>query len=228
MITSWIAVGLSAVLIGPPTWTEAAATAPDLAQESHVSVGEPSRARQLGVCFQNMTEDTFVAMFSSNFLEPEHEAFDAVGADDVRIGESGCRARRLQVPGSYYSGTGPAESVTVVFYANNGGLPGRVISTQTLVGDDSQGSFDLELKPVRLKAEKRYWVSVQANISFTCCHMWGWENTNHGVGLPAVWRNPGDGFGSGCIDWDNMQHCFGGVAPGPDFMFTLMGRQPNG
>lgn len=135
MITSWIAVGLSAVLVGPVGLAEAATTAPDPVFDSRPSVREPSRTHRLGVCFQNMTEDSYVAMFSSNFVEPDHEAYDAHGADDLLIGESGCKARRLHVPGSYYSGAGPAESLTVAFYKSANDLPGRVINTQTLVGD---------------------------------------------------------------------------------------------
>jgi hypothetical protein len=37
-----------------------------------------------------------------------------------------------------------------------------------------------------------------------------------------VWENPGDGWGTGCTTWTNMQSCWGSLNPGPDFEFVLL------
>jgi hypothetical protein len=228
MISVRMAAVFSAVLVGPLTWPAVAPTTSDHVPDSSVNLSEPSRPHRLGVCFENASGDTGVALVSSNFLDPGFDMYDAVAADDVLIGESRCQARRLMITGTYFSGTGPAESENVVIYTDADGRPGRVVSAQTVVGEDRSGTYEIKLDPVKLRAGRHYWLSFQANIMFECCHMWGWENTSHGVGLPALWRNPGDGYDTGCVDWENMQDCFGGVAPGPDLIFTIVGRQSRG
>ena len=59
-------------------------------------------------------------------------------------------------------------------------------------------------------------------MDYGCCRQWGWE-LRAGDGEPAVWRNPGDGFGTGCVDWAPVTQCFS-QALREGFMFELRTR----
>lgn len=177
----------------------------------------------LPIIYSQNDNSAGIAVSSQNF-EPSMNAFDNAGADDFTI-PAGQRwlIQAVIVTGFYFNGPGPADSETVTFYRDAGGLPGAVISTQTVVGTDNAGSFTIRLpSPVRLR-QGTYWVSVVANQNLTPDGQWGWETRTIQNGNPAAWQNPGDGFGTGCTTWANMQGCIG-FGEGPDFMFALFGR----
>ena len=65
------------------------------------------------------------------------------------------------------------------------------------------------------------WVSVQVNLDFGEGEfVWVTGQTQNGEA--AVWENPGDGWGTGCTTWTNLQSCWGELNPGPDFEFVLL------
>ena len=213
------ALGLSVVALALATsLTGTASAAGSTVQAAHkgsaVAIGGID-----ATCFSNLDGDTGVAISSQNF-ESSFDAYDNSGADDFKLKKK-CVVKSIQVPGQYFGGApSPADSETVTFYKDNGGKPGAVVKSKTVAGTDSSGSFDIKLGKVTLKKGK-YWVGVVANLDFGAGSQWGWENTSTQKGAAAMWQNPGDGFGSGCTTWGNMQTCLGGVAPGPDFMFSL-------
>ena len=173
------------------------------------------------VCASYLTGDTFTGFTSQNF-EPEFHEYDDVGADDLEVSRR-CRARALTVVGTYFSSNGPARSETVTFYRDKNDRPGRVLSTETVVGEDIIGTFEIVLdRAVRLRPGRTYWLSAQVNMDFVCCGQWGWM-LRAGEGTSALWRNPGDGWGSGCIDWTPVPECYPG-APGEEFMFEVRTR----
>jgi hypothetical protein len=159
---------------------------------------------------------------SSQNFEASLDAFDDAGADDFTIPAGQRWIIRAVIVSGFYSAAGAADSETVSFYRNAGGLPGTLISTQTVVGMDSAGSFQIRLTtPVRLRAGT-YWVSVVANQNFDPDGQWYWQTRTIANGSEAAWQNPGDGFGTGCTTWSNMQTCNADLT-GPDFMFALFG-----
>ena len=82
--------------------------------------------------------------------------------------------------------------------------------------DNGTGSFVIQLaSAVTLREGRQYWVSVQVNMDFGVGGEWGWETRNTKNGRPAAWRNPGDGFGTGCTTYAVESVCIGG---GPDHM----------
>ena len=122
----------------------------------------------------------------------------------------------------WYDAVPDPDSATIAFHRDAGGpsRPGDELA------DGGRRVRRLEyqfvLDPVRLKPGRVYWMSYMVNMDFACCGQLGWEITSTALGYPAMFKNPGDGFGTGCVDWDNMQECMAGTAPGPDVMFSCV------
>ncbi len=213
------ALGLSVVALALATSLAGTASAASGPSASHSGTSAATVHGPQAACFSNMGGDTGTAITSQNF-EASFDAYDASGADDVKL-KKRCTVKQIDVAGQYYNGAGPADSETVTFYKDDSGKPGAVIKSQTKVGVDTAGSYSINLKKVKLQKKTTYWVGVQINMDFGVGGQWGWENTTDGFKNPAQWQNPGDGFASGCTTWGNMQTCLGGVAPGPDLMFAI-------
>jgi hypothetical protein len=187
---------------------------------------QPAQPRRLVTgaaesCYAQLEGDTPVGISSQRF-EPEYADLTTRGVDDFTL--SGlCVVRSVDVAGTYFSHTGPPDSESVVVYADGGGRPGAVIARQTLVDGDvtSKGSFHLVLtRAVRLDPGT-FWISVRANMWFSRGGLWGWETTSDQHGTGAMWKNPGDGFATGCTTYMDMLTCLGDVDQGPDFIFSV-------
>jgi hypothetical protein len=215
------AVGALLVSSGAAMAGASSSTGPRVA--GRVRAAKPAGIGLLPVIYNQNNNDQGVGISSQNF-EASFDAFDDAAADDFTV-PAGQKwvIRSVIVTGVYFNGPGPADSETVSFYRDAGGLPGTLINTQTVVGADNAGSFNMRLAmPVRLRPGT-YWVSVVANQNFDPDGQWGWESRTIQNGNAAAWQNPNDGFGTGCTTWANMQGCTGGVS-GPDLMFALVGR----
>ncbi len=220
-------IGVSAVAL-----VAAAAFAPMATAGSHPvspSSGNQGKAavpHQLGpdavrpLCFSNILGDTGVGIVSQNF-ESSFNQYDAKGADNFVL-RNKCTATEVDVLGTYFNGSGPARSENVIIYTGSpNNHPGSVVASQTVTGVDTAGSFVIPLTPVHLQPG-RYWVSVQVNMDFSSGGEWGWETTSTLAGKPAQWKNPGNGFATGCTTWMDMQTCIGPIGEGPDFIFQIV------
>lgn len=163
--------------------------------------------------------------FTSGSFSP---TYNASGADDFVVPKKQTwKISEVDVSGLYFNGYGPASSENVIFYADNGGMPGNAVKNGTftdIVGTDNSGSFSISLpnKGMTLKSGT-YWVAVVANCSFTGgCGEWGWAENGTIHGNPAMWENPGGGFGT-CPTWNTIANCISG-APAGDFAFDLQGH----
>ena len=65
-----------------------------------------------------------------------------------------------------------------------------------------------------------YWVSVQANMSFGTEGQWGWLTNNTVQGASSVWRQPGNGAGTGCTTYTTTTTCLA-AGEGGDFTFAV-------
>lgn len=170
----------------------------------------------------------FAAISSQNF-EPQFNAFDAQAADDFEVpaGVSGWGIRMVEIKG-YYVGGGArnATSVNIWFYADAGGLPGDQVYAALGVIPSSgldTGRFVIDLPTAALLEPGRYWVSVQANLDLLPDNrQWAWQKRIVQNGYESAFRNPGDGFGTGCKDWGARVTTCGSVG-GPDLLFRLGG-----
>jgi hypothetical protein len=186
------------------------------------STGDDGAALRGRVCASYLAGDIGWGVTSQNF-EPEFDEFDSTAADDLQVSRT-CRARGVSLVGNYGAGSGQARSETVTFYRDDHGRPGRVIHSETVVGEtDGNGSFEIILdQAVRLRPGRAYWFSAQLNMDYQCCGQWQFERRNIIDGSEAIWRNPGDGFASGCIDWGTIADCI--QTESSDLMFEVRTR----
>ncbi len=170
--------------------------------------------------------------FSTNSqqFEAANAAFNNQAADDFAVpAGQNWQVTQVDAQGVYFNGPGPAASFNVYFYTSvvsgTYTIPGAPVYTatgQTYL--NTAGVFAITLgSPPTLAGGSTYYVSVQAQQNFTPAGQWGWTNrTVQSTGL-AAWRNPGGGFGPGCVNWDRRTFCVGQPTE-PDQMFRLNGN----
>ncbi len=170
--------------------------------------------------------DPFESGTSSQVFGDGWSDFDDQAADDFVVpADQSWSVDQVDVNGYYDPKGGPADSVNVYFYADDSGLPGTLVYKETAVNykpGPTPGSFVISINPLSL-SPGAYWVSVQANQDYDTRLQWLWADRNVQSNNGAAWRNPGDGFGTGCVGWDNRGVVCGGNAKSPDQMFRLSG-----
>jgi hypothetical protein len=161
---------------------------------------------------------------TSQDFETGMSVYDDELADDFVIpGGVGWNISTIEVGGEY-NGTGPANSVNVNFYANgSNNRPGTLLQSRPNQAFTNGPNFSVPLsQPVSL-GPGIHWVSLQANQNHFPQGEWGWQNRNEQSNADASWRNPNNGFGSGCTTWASRNTCVGGGLEGPDQVYRLLG-----
>lgn len=161
-------------------------------------------------------------------FEAVYDVYDAEGADDFVV-PAGLEwtIEEVGTVGIQAAG-GTATSVDITFYEDAGGLPGAAIAACTYPGVtpvETAGSFEITLPVPCVLGEGTYWLGQQTNQDVLSNDQHFWSNRTAANGNNAAWRNPGDGFGSGCTDWDAMTTCGVGGGTNPDFLFALSGTE---
>jgi hypothetical protein len=156
-------------------------------------------------------------------FEAAFDQFDSDAADDFVVPAEGWSIGGVYVSGNFSGGSGftPTTTVDVTFYAEDNGFPGTAVCILNDTLPISYTGADLLLRlatPCDLTAG-HYWLAVVPNLDINPNGQWAWEwnltQNNH----PSVWRNPGDGFNSGCTDWEYLEICQ--TDWGPDLSFVL-------
>jgi N-acetylneuraminic acid mutarotase len=171
------------------------------------------------VLYDQMDNDTGNAITSQDF-ETGNDALDSQLADDFVVPSPGWTITSVDVAGQ---SSGPAASYHVFFYANAGGLPGALVESRLNQTFTGSSSVSITLSPAVSLPPGAYWLAVQARQDLVPNGQWWWEERSVASGMPGVWENPGDGFGTGCTTWTVKATCFGGTSAGPDQMFRLNG-----
>ena len=163
-------------------------------------------------------------------FEAAFDAYDSEGADDFVV-PAGVfwSIEEVRTVGTQSTG-GTAASVNVNFYADNGGFPDATPVTGCSYSGVSpmqtSGSYVITLPAACSLLPGTYWVAIQTNQDFgggNGQHFW--SNRTVASNSGAVWRNPNDGFGRGCTDWDRMTTCNVGGGVNPDFLFDVRGTE---
>lgn len=195
---------------------------PTLATKGHF-VQRTIRPSGAVTLYDQTANDSGLGIVSQNF-EATFDVYDCQGADDFVVPDGArWRVTEVDIVGTPFNGSGIADSEYLAIYKNRRGKPGKIVAEYDgIVGLEHWGSFVIDLGRGFKLRPGRYWLSIQANESFNEQGEWGWEAREDVVGLPSLWRNPGDGFETGCADWTTQTEC---IPDGQgDQMFALKGR----
>ena len=173
-------------------------------------------------CYSQSGTDAGNAALSQDF-ESQYDAYDSQSADDFQL-TSTCTVSTITAVGQYFNGSGPARSFNVYIYKwkKSTVKKAKVTALEQSYSYDGNipGSFVITLdKPVKLK-KGMYWLSVQANLDFSAGGEWGWQLSSDIQYDPAVFQNPGNGFGSGCTKYADLGTCLG-LGSSYDLMFSI-------
>lgn len=161
---------------------------------------------------------------SSQNFEDYLNAYDSEAADDFVVPD-GYRwhVNQVDVRGI---GTlsGSAETITVRFYTDDAGFPGSlIVEIPDVVPTIEFDIFTITLSSAVTLESGTYWVSVQANKNYFTSGQWYWTEREVATGNMASWRNPGNGFGTGCVDWQIRSVCEQSV--NLDQIFRIIGSE---
>jgi hypothetical protein len=165
----------------------------------------------------------------SQKFEPAMAAFDDQAADDFVVDVPPppifLYITGVRVMGEYSEAGGPASSFNVYFYRNDAGhVPGALIAS--FLNRPYSGTppdFTIQWTPMSIfPSSGTYWVSVQAVQNFNPNGQWFWHNRTVQTNAGAVWQNPGDGYGTGCITWNRKNACMVDQV-WPDQVFQILG-----
>lgn len=164
---------------------------------------------------------------TSQQFGPANDTFSNQGADDFIVPGGGWTIRSFDFQGDIFNDPAPANfqlitDVHVVIYNDAAGQPGSVVdSFPDLVPafQDTLGNFTVNLPCAVNLPAGTYWVSVFVDQDFATFGQWGWNTTTVATNGFAVWRNPGNGFASGCTSWTTRSACLASL--NPDNVFVI-------
>jgi len=163
-------------------------------------------------------------------FEASFDGYDAFAADDFVVTDAaGWTITEVRTVGT--TGTPGGATVTVNFLNNSAGggdpdLPGSAVAGCSYSGiapTDTLGSFTIALPTACILAPGTYWVEVQTNQSFASFGQHFWSNRSTQTGSESAWRNPGDGFATGCTTYAPQTICGVGGGASPDLLFEIWG-----
>ncbi|TDR48505.1 hypothetical protein DFR29_101125 [Tahibacter aquaticus] len=169
------------------------------------------------------TSGALVAQYSSSSGAP----YDSEGADDFVVPAAGWRITTVQFgafAGQNTTGAYPT-AANVRIYTNDGPAPSSNTacnySAATVAYDTTTQIATVALPGVCELAAGTYWISYQPMYDFGASGGdYFWNLAAPQVGAIGQWRNPGDGFASGCTAWSATTSC---DFTQPDFAFRLSG-----
>jgi uncharacterized repeat protein (TIGR01451 family) len=131
---------------------------------------------------------------------------------------------QIYAQGFYLGLVNNPTEINVFFYQDDDGLPGEeILAAQDLPATtDVDGLLTLTLPEPLMLTSGHYWVSVQPKMDFFVDGRWYWFMETVQSFNPFAWRNPGNGYGTGCTDWGVGMECAFGL---PDLSFALSGER---
>lgn len=164
-----------------------------------------------------------VAQYSSSSGAP----YDSEGADDFVVPAAGWRITSVQF-GAFAAASTKGAYPTVAnvrIYTNGGAAPSGTTacsySAAAVAYDTTNQIATVALPGVCELAAGTYWISYQPMYDFAVSGGdFFWNLAAPQAGAVGQWRNPGDGFASGCTDWSATTSC---DFTQPDYAFRLSG-----
>lgn len=154
--------------------------------------------------------------FPSQNFDSAHDAYDSAGADDFVVSDPAgwsVGAFNFQIDTSPQGDLSTA-TFDIDIYPDAAGIPDTATSCaySALAGvvDANMTAVSVALPVPCNLPQGTYWVSMVANLDFTVGGQVWWELGPQipGPGQNAVWRNPADGFSTGCTVWAEEAGCW--------------------
>jgi hypothetical protein len=168
---------------------------------------------------------------ASQDFEAALNANDAQVADDFTVppGQT-WTIQRAFIDGKMAIPVGPGTSntINIALFQNAGTLPAAVDTyEQQLTADPDTAfpDFTVDLPGFPALSAGTYWLGAQVVLDFeagSVDNLWLWGSIGTARGNKAAYRNPGDGFNSGCTSFGVMNECVTNVS-NPDVAFRLEG-----
>ncbi|HOX72255.1 MAG: hypothetical protein WAS23_07870 [Dokdonella sp.] len=161
-------------------------------------------------------------------FEASFDAYDSEGADDFVVPAGGWTVSSFNFVTTV--GTPVTTTAALNVYADAAGLPGGapVCSAAAAVADVTATGTTVTLPAPCVLGAGTYWVALTVDVNFGTNGQIFWSNRSVQTNSPGVFRNPGDGFASGCTDWAAMTTCGVGGGASPDFLFQVVGAVGGG
>lgn len=167
---------------------------------------------------------------NSQDFETEFDNFDGMVADDFTVPAGHTwRLESVLFRGTSNSPATVPSAMRVTLFSDNSGAPGTEISTR--LASITPGTYP---RPEALIGDQpsltpgTYWVGSQAvlNAGNFSGPQWFWADSDEGpFGNPAFYKNPGNGFDSGCGSFEIRSTCLfpDSFHPSHDQSFSLSG-----
>ncbi len=218
-------LALSAALV-----FSASSQAVQLASENpQANPAAPNLPSNVSAILYDQTDNPFGNGAPDQDFEAAFDAYDAFIADDFVV--PGGRTWSIDQVITVGTTGGPANTVNVWFYPDNGGMPGATAActyTGLTTFAETAGSFVVDLPTPCDLSSGTYWMAFQTQQDFGTSGQHFFSNRTTVSGNEAMWQNPGDGFGSGCTSWapaGTVCGVGGGDPSTPyDFLFALGGQ----
>jgi hypothetical protein len=166
-------------------------------------------------------------------FDSDYHVYDSQAADDFTIPTGQFWVIKAVGVLGGFSNNGTPTSENVFFYHDRNGKPGKPVHNGTflnLIGDNIAGEQFYNPLPGRgLKLQAgHYWLSFQVNMPYSQGYwLWGTEDLKKGQGGDrAVWKNPGNGWGTNCLKYRIETKCWPD-GEGHGHLFTIFGAAKN-
>jgi len=176
----------------------------------------------------NQIDETSPQSINSQDFNAANDSFDAMAADDFVIPAGETWSIDAALVRGTNTGTTPATSARVTIFADAAGAPGAEVFTAVASAIDYP-RMQLSFTPATLTAGT-YWFGVSAILDpgpSAPFSQWFWAENSEPFGSPAMYRNPGNGFNTGCTSFTVKSSCpFGSeVHLAPSQSFSLSGTR---
>ena len=166
---------------------------------------------------------------SQNF-ESSYDAYDSEAADDFTVPAGGWSVSSVNFAITGGAGANAtAATWNIKFYANAAGTPGAVdpgctYTALPATGVAAAGGTAVVALPTSCTLTAGvHWFSAQSNLDAGTNGQTFWSNfAGAALGASTVFRNPGDGFGTGCTAFTPIATCAVGGG-NPNLIFQLTG-----
>jgi hypothetical protein len=217
-----------AAVTGGPIGAQSSAPTASVAVDREVTPPPDAEAIPGAILYNQYNNPGANALTSQNF-EAIYDSYDSFLADDFMAGTNQAwRITGVDVDGQYSVPGGPADSFNVFIHRNDPtNLPKepaaitRLNQAYTLIGTNT---FRITISPpmfIPRVGNRHLWISVQANMDAATNGQWFWTDRSVQSNTGAAWKNPGGGFGVGCLTYADMNGCLG--TADPDLMFRISG-----